>query len=707
MIGVHRESLIGSYVKNQVAYLKTIHPTKSEQELEYFVKDVVRNKINRRKVSLISHPSPGNTELVDVDLLTHIKEHNHRIIAPCGTIYKSTDEEVAFDKRFIDMLRNNRDIAKKRMLKFAAEGKEHEKLLEDFVQALCKILVNSIIGSNGNDKNAMYDLEAFNGVTSMARHGIIAAYTYVERFLTANFYFPNIEHVINYIITTKEYCPPKEEFLNLCNKYNMVLPLANEVADVLCSSLNKYDKHTALNYRKINSLLEKLPQHELAFVYYSRNLYTLFTTNDVFWKNWIKDFLDTRYQIDPNNCSDIEPQEIRKIDGDLLQVMATVHTDLLNGIQIKKVADENPSLASYLAKIGICMQQKLNDIEDLLNTFLHNEAFVAHIHSQRNIIRKCAAVSDTDSVIFTTVHLVSWYLDNKFKFNQTAYNINAFIVYLLTKSIGSFITKMSISRGATGDNVKMIELKNEYFYPVFIKTNLGKHYAGNITIQEGNVLPKPNTDIKGVSFLSSNLPKVTHDFIKKIIEDIQTQLLTSEDCKISLGDFIVEVYDYERKIYDSLTGGDFSYYTNIAIKPKEEYKRPEISIYFNYEFWQKVFSEKYGEIHIPTKVPIIPINYKKLRSEEYLSWLASTSPIIHENLTKYLKNLDKNKKITRIPLCETLATVPDELKPILELRPIIYRNMAPVQLALKSIGLDLGAAKKMPLLLDLYGCVTI
>lgn len=704
-VGVKRCSLLRTYTDNQVAYLQTQYPQVSKDKLEEFVINTVNSKINRPKLKIIHHPSVGNSEMRDVDLLTFIKEHSHRIITPSGTIYKSTDEEVAFDKQFIDMLRNKRDTSKKAMLKYAAEGKELEKNLEDFKQSLCKIQVNSIIGSNGNNQNAMYDLEAFNGVTSMARHGVIMAYSYVERFLTSNFYFPNLEHVINYIITTKKHCPSREVIYGLTEKYGLINPLPCEVTEMFCQSLKYYVSNVDACRIKINDILEHMPLHEVTFIYYSRNLYNLFTANTGFWKNWIHEFthyLDHIHEFDVIfnvGVDDIKPTHLWKLDGDLRQVIATIYSKELKGIQIKKIPEENPELAIRLYLAGLDMQKQLNEISDLFDVFLYNDALIAHIHSQRNIIRKCVAISDTDSVIFTTKHLVQWYLNGDLNYSQDAYNINALIVYLLTKSIASIIQKMSVARGATGDNIEMIEMKNEYLYPVLIKTGLGKHYAGNITVQEGNFLPKPHLDIKGVSFMSSNVPKISHDFLESVIEKIQSDMVTHGN--IYMSDYVMMAYDYEKSILKSLNAGEFTYFPNISIKNKEEYKKPESSIYVNYEFWEQVFAFKYGSINLPTKVPIIPIKPKAFQDPVYLGWLKSHSPEVFERLEKYLPKLGK-KAITRIPLSVNLIVVPQEIVSIIQTRPIVYKNMAPVQLALRSIGIDLGSAKRQPLFSDYY-----
>lgn len=705
MTGVQRENLLPAYLTNQVTYLKAKFPDRSIDELTEFVKGIVATKIKRPKAKIISHPSPGNSELVDVDLLSFIKENNSRIITPSATVYKSTEEQVAFDKQFIDMLRNKRDVSKKAMLKYAAEGKELEKSLEDFKQSLCKIQVNSIIGSNGNNQNAMYDLEAFNGVTSMARHGVIMAYAYVERFLCSNFYFPNFEHVLNYIITVKNHCPSKEVIYDLVDKYHLISPLPCELTEVFCNSLKFYMPNVDACRLKLNRLLENIPKHEITFIYYSRNLFNLFTSNTQFWKEWFHKFTHHHEQLTDFmftfnvGIDKLVPEDLWKLDGDLLQVIATIYSKELNGMQIKKTPKDNPELALRLYLIGLDMQKQLNEISDLFDTFLHNKTLVAHIHSQRNIIRKCVGISDTDSVIFTTKHLVEWYLDGTINFSEEAYNVNAFIVYLLTKSIASIIRHMSVARGATGDNVDMIEMKNEYLYPVLLKTGIGKHYAGDITVQEGNFLPKPTLDIKGVSFMSSNVAKVSHEFLQNLIKKIQSDV--KEYGNIHIADFILMAYDYEKSILDSLKRGEFTYFQNIGIRAKEEYKKPESSIYVNYELWDKVFASKYGAINIPTKVPIIPITPRSLLNENYLIWLKSVSPDIHEKLVKHTTKLGK-KQINRIPLAINLTAVPQEIVPIIQTRPIVYKNMAPIQLALKSIGVDLGVAKRMPLFSDYY-----
>jgi len=704
-VGVHRSSLLQNYVTNQVQYLSTIYPHMTHGELRSQVENIVKTRVKRPQATIINHPCIGKSELQEVDLLTHTRMHSHRIITPSGTILYSTDEKIAFDKHLIDDLRNGRDQAKRAMLKYKALGDEGNASQKKDEQATKKIRVNSIIGSNGNDQNAMYDKEAFNGVTSMARYGIISAYAYTERFLVGNYYFPDMETLINFIVTTAVKSPDAEKIERIAEKYNLRVPEPSEFAKTLVRCLHNYCRYSVSHFDTVTNILANLPRHQYIFVIYSRCLYRLFTFNSNFWKNWLDDFFNTRNQIRYSDYCNIDPSNSPKLDGDLLQVMATVHEDLLSGIQIKDALTKDNDLARQLIHIGALMKHKLEDIKDIVDVFLHSDALISHIHHQRNIIRKCVAISDTDSVIFTTVHLLTWYLNGKFRFSPETYNVNALIVYFLTKSIGSFIRKMTIARGATGDNINIVEMKNEYMYPVLLKTALGKHYAGTYTIQEGNVLPKPTLDIKGVSFMSSKIPSITHQFTKSLFIDIQKDML--DHCEIDLEKYIIRVYDYEQTIQKSLLHGEFTYFPNETIRQREEYAKPESSIYTTYEFWKAVFAPDYGDISIPNKVPMIPIHGKKLRSPTYLAQLQSMNPNLHDRLVDYLATLPKNKTINRIPLPPVIAGLPRELTPVLRLRNILYQNTSAAQLVLKSIGLDLGFQKKCPLLSDIYSFTAI
>lgn len=114
-------------------------------------------------------------------------------------------------------------------------------ILKNYEQALYKINQNSVIGAMGTEFSAMYDLESFNAVTSLARHGIIMAYAFAERFLANNHYFPDIERLLNYIIVLANAAPSKEIIDNLVAKYNLFIPTCMDISESLLESMQNYD----------------------------------------------------------------------------------------------------------------------------------------------------------------------------------------------------------------------------------------------------------------------------------------------------------------------------------------------------------------------------------------------------------------------------------------------------------------------------------
>lgn len=699
MSGVQRASLIKSYVDNIKVAIKMRWPSIPDDRIDKLVRDRVENTIKRPKAKVIVYPSFGDMELKELDLLSVIRTHNTKVISPYGTIYESTDVKISNDKQFMDQLVSARNTAKQKMFKLIEEGKQEEAKLQDFIQALNKIASNSVSGAHGNPKNAMYDPETYNAITSMARHGVMLAYTFAERFLCSNYYFPTYEDAINFVVTNIKACPPKAVIENIVNKYNLEVKWPEDVQQLLLSGMNDYTECTPQMERNLLSMLTNVPFHQLTFIYYSRNLYNLFSSNKQFFINFFNDIFTMDQHIKED--SSIVPTDIFKLDGDLVQMMTTVFDKFLNGELVKDLPKNNPDKAIKFTILGHQVQEKLNSIKDLVDVFIHSETLIPRIHINKNMFRKAVVVSDTDSIIYTTKDLVTLYLGGTFTYHNTnVYSAHALVTYWLSKSIASMLRLMAISRGAVGEkNIGMLEMKNEYLYPVFIRTNLSKHYVGLMTIREGRVLPKPKMDIKGVGFKSSNVPSITHEFNQKLLTDIINEI--AEYTNLYAGEYIARALRYEQAILSSLKSGEFTYFVNAPVKKKEEYKTPNSSIYANYEMWQEVFSEKYGEILLPNKCPLIPLVKNGIKKEKYLNWLQIKSPTIFQKLMMYLEKIGK-KNITRIPLPVTIDKVPEEIVPIIDMRSIIYKNMRSTQLTLKSIGVDLGNPKKLPLFSDYY-----
>lgn len=701
MSGVYRPSLMTSYVNSIKLFLTTNFPHFTEQEIEEFIKKKVGELIQRPKAQIVAYPEYGNQELIEVDLLNLIRKYSNKTISPFGTFYETTDVHVPNNKEFLDTLVANRDKAKKAMFKYIEQNKPLEASIKEAEQALNKIAANSVSGGHGTALNALYDLETYSSITSLCRHGTMIAYTFAERFLAANYYFPEFEDALNFIITTAEMSPPDEEVITLLRKYKLTEIWGDELFDTIYSGMKNYITITESQKRLLRETCDNLSFAKRSYVYYARSLYNLYKANkDVMTKLFMEIFTLDKNS-DCLNRTDVTLDYINEIDGDLEQAAQTIYGELLGKYIIKDLPKENPELGLIVAKVLKTFQDILDYWQPVFDMFFHTKTMVSKAHINKNMLRKVIIVSDTDSIIYTSKDMVTLFLGGTFTFdNKYVYGAHALCTYFLCKSVASLLRMIAVQRGAVGEkNIKMLKMKNEFFYPVFVRTNQSKHYIGQLTVREGVILPKPKLDIKGVGFKSSNVPKITHEFTDKIIKMLVNDV--TEYTNIYAGDYISEVLRYEKFIYDSIKKGEFTYFTNISIKKKEEYKDPNVSIYSNYLFWQSVFANKYGDIFVPTKCVLIPFKKGKYRDLDYLRWLEMKSPTIY---SKYTKAIEKNgkKPLTRLPIPVSCPTIPEEIIPLIDIRSIIYKNMSPVQLLLKSISVDLGNSKRQPLFSDYY-----
>ena len=702
MSGVSRPSLMQCYVNSIKLYLTTNFPEFKEQEIEEFIRRKVSELIKRPKAQIVAYPTYGDQKLMDTDLLNLTRKYSNKTISPFGTFYETTDVHVPNNKEFLDTLVANRDKAKKAMFKYIEQNKPLEASIKEAEQALNKIAANSVSGGHGTALNALYDLETYSSITSLCRHGTMIAYTFAERFLAANYYFPEFEDGLNFIITTAETCPSNVR--EVLDKFNLNTISGEELSDLVMSGMEKYIQITEYQKRLLYNTCEKLSTSQRTYVYYQRSLYNLFNKNI----KVMTELFITLFTLDKNpNCynrTDVDLDYIKKVDGDLEQAAQTIYGDLLGKYVIKDLPKDNPELGLLVAKVLRTFQDILDEWSPVFDIFFHSETMVSKAHINKNMLRKVIIVSDTDSIIYTSKDMVTLFLGGTFSFDKDyVYAAHALCTYFLCKSVASLLRMIAIQRGAIGEtNIKMLKMKNEFFYPVFLRTNASKHYIGQLTVREGVILPKPKLDIKGVGFRTSNVPKITHEFTEKLIKMLINDI--TEHTNIYGGDYISEVLRYEKFIYDSISRGEFTYFTNISIKKKEEYKNADISIYANYLIWQDVFAEKYGDIFVPTKCVLIPFIKGKYKDPNYLQWLQMKSPIIHDKLIKVIEKYGK-KPITRLPIPIGCPSIPEEIIPLIDMRSIIFKNMGPAQMVLKSIGVDLGNTKRQPLLSDYYTCI--
>lgn len=684
--------LLSAYAGNTIAYLRRRYPDVSIEEIKLFVQREIQTMLHRPKMQTVMYPSYGNAKVESVDLLSYTEIMQQNIITPAGVLYVKPAVKESFLKKKINKNLKFRKTQKKRMLDAAAIGDLVTEQVANYLQSQIKIETNSIPGAYGSPFNCLFDIPGYNAVTATARHSIMAGYSHVEKLIAGNFYFPDLDHVINYCIQLCRVCPPM--IMDVVTRHKLYIPTINDVCDHFAASMRYYLHVTNHVYDKLYSAIAALSVAERTFVYYAYCLKTLFTKNEVFFRAYFKEFFRTDVP-----TSDAAPGSIYKLNGDLMAMVTGLNSSIIQNKPVSDAINECPEGVQKLIGIGKYMEGKLSEFSDIWETFLRVDVDVSDAMSHPNMIRKAVIISDTDSVLFSTQSWIEWYT-GKISFDRDAYEINAFVVFLVVMTLEQVFARLSTNFGAVGEDVYKISMKNEFMYPLMLRTPLPKQYAGRVAIQEGFVLPKTKNDIKGLSFRSSTMCKETikagDDFREWIFDEI------TKNGSIKASECIQRALAHEKYIINSIEAGDKTFLITKPIRNASEYKDSATSNHYYWELWDKVFKPNFGEFVIPSKGFVLPVldGGKILKDPVYLERVYAFDKKLHDRLLDFMEN--NPRRITSIYIPMTLKKIPLILRPIIDVRGVVYSNSTPFIVTLRSLGLGYCDSDNKTLLSDIY-----
>lgn len=749
-----RKDLFQAYLDNITDYICAAHPEAPHDEVYSFVKEQINRRINLLKYNLedaqkrgldLTQPRQGNemlwptaqlmrcynnklteqndpmqapfymcndpstyhsygnaTEFETYDLYEFLDFTASKIMCPFGSVYETTDIQTSFLKGMIDGQSKARKVEKKAMLNAKRIGDSTAATFHNNNQATIKINMNSMPGGMGSGHCFLSSVANFNSVTSTARFFIMNSYAHTERFLEANFFFRTEEQLLNHIVTCMQRCPDVKKIVEVCNNTGIRLPDWEEVYDFLVKCLHRYN--FAQDHPNIRVMLCGMHPGQLAFLFYMSNLNHIFRCNESIFRPYIDSFFDIPVEADDSAYS---PEDVRKLDGDMVTAMSVIWNDLLpknkkgNSESVYDCVEQYPDIARKFARIGTEFAKKLKWFEEAFDLFINHRVRIGYVIEHKNMFRDSVILSDTDSIIFTSKSWIKWYTGD-LRLTPAAYNITALIVYWLTKATAMMLRHLSFSCKIMGNDLKTMNMKNEFMFPVEILTSLKKHYVSLQKIQEGVVFGKLGLDIKGVNLRGSNFSNKTLSYVEWFAQGLAEDVYNHG--AIDLKEKIIDVMRFERLVYDSLMNGQTTFLTVDPVKEENEYSDAERTLFFNYKMWEAVFASKYGSIVIPTKCFVVPL--VGIRNKEYLDWLHNTEPDIEKALLVWFEKYP-NRPLNRIPVNPLLDKVPDELIKVMDIRHIVYDNAKPLYLLLKSFGFVPGTSKKSPTLYsDMYGWVT-
>ena len=699
----HRDEMkpIREYINNMVEYLSRIYgDTYTKEQLEDKVKQIVKKTLKRPKVEMILHPSPGKGEIKTIDLLTYTNNAlKDQIITPSGSTYcRPTVRQSIFKIKLKDD-KAQRKVVKKEMFVHKANGDKDAENFANYLQSSIKIFMNSLPGGMGSPYNSTFDLAGYNSITSLGRSSVMEGYAYTERFIAANLYLPTVDSAINYIVTYVRVMD-RTEVRSVLNKFNMYIPTQEDIFDYLISCVKNYcipKEHDLTLFKRVVS---NLSEEERGYIYYIGCFKHLMFKNDHIFKDNLKQTLRDDRPI----RDDVKPDDLFKLDEFLVACSTTINTEHLNGHQVYDTPKLHPDGALHVISTARNIEELIDsNYKEIFLTFLRSRNAIQDLFSHPKMIYKCTIISDTDSVIFTMYQWVMWYM-GKLMFTKESYSIVSFVIMMLTKMFEHVFALMSTNIGMIEDDIYETSMKNEFIYPIMIRTAVAKHYVGLVTVQEGTVLAKPEVDIKGKQFRGSDLPVKTTTTIKEYLEWLLETISTGTP--LTAAEAIAKALAFEHEVKRSLLASEKDFFPTYQVRVMSDYDKsdPFSTKYLYWVLWQDVYAKKYGDVALPNKVYGIPTlgDGKAARSQEYIDALMKMDKALAKRYIAFLEKYpDKKIAFMIIPMS---SAIPEEMVPVLDIRKLVYTNIQPFYLILRSLGIVMGDKRKTvyTLLSDMY-----
>lgn len=733
---------LGQYRQQCASFISAMTGTDEASALEFIRKTTSKHgkmPIKDKKLTYTERNEFGDRELKEGSYYQYLTDSWKRglIMAPSLTMYTHPDKEKALHRAFINDRIGRRSAAKKLKFVYMAEGKRDQAEDQDATQNAMKISNNSLSGAQASKFNALYNKTAHSSLTSNCRVTSNYGSANNEKLLCGNRHYWGYSVVVNNIISI---CS-NTDYANLervMNQYQLKKPSVEDVLECIRHSTIQYWSNTRVD-EVLRWVVERLtPLQRAAFVYIG-DMYHIAKHNP----SMMRKFLG-RMSAYPSNWDDYQNLEERarvwkSVPEDILFLAAQIMDTETAGV---KLSDLNSTKLSRddLVKRGeemdhkekvICcimdnVMQTMLEYSSFIHTFFTTEHLPASVSYFPESIRQTVVTGDTDSTIFTVQDWVSWFFDGRIGFSREDNALAATVIFISAQAIIHVLATMSANIKVAKENLFTIAMKNEYKFPVYVPTQVAKHYWAYKSCQEGIVFKEPELEKKGVHLKNSNAPKI----INQRAEEMMIALLADyyEHGKISAAKYIRWVLEQEKEIRRSLLDGEAVYFRFQQIKPNASYKNPNpyMNNYGHYLFWNRVFAKLSSRIDAPPYMAI-KVNLDISNKSSFQNWLENYPEIrgdmeawlddcVKASMEEKVKAGEKNPKPTPRKIIKTIS-VPLDIaltkglpKPIydwIDTRKTIFDMCKTFYIVMEAMGLFIGnvSDKKRLLYSDIYDIV--
>jgi len=656
--------------------------------------------VNIPKVKYYGKNQYGDRVLREKPLPAYIKGSNSGIIAPSGTVYKTHDKELSLHAKNTKARVKKRSACK--LEGFLAEQRGDTVLAnqKEKFQKTYKTVNNSLTGLLDNQYNPHYCPSSHYTCTSVTASVTSIGNSLGESMNSGNRMYIRPDVVTNHIVSTATNTDISNIEL-LIRKYNLHIPSIDDCMYVILKSTRFYWSSEAEDI-KIRGILELCTDAERAAFVYINDFYHMRYYNP----ELIRTFIGSLIEVTSEPSDDLA-NSMKDIPEDIeIFAKTAMFEDMMNHAKRKEVVsfkdDEHIATKEKLSSTSKHMKKVLATYDDLLGGFYRTNNLPINISDIKQVVRKCTVLSDTDSTCATYQDWVLWYFRTTLpKFVPEEVAVTGAVLLIFTRTLSHHLELFSKRMNIRGEYVKLLAMKNEFYWNVMVFTGMTKHYFADIAIREGNVFRETKLELKGSNLINSTLPaqikKLSDDYFKKI-----NRLLTS-GATINLHDILVEIAGVEKMILGKLKNLDSDVLKEEIIMDANGYKNAkEKSPYINVLLWNEVFAPKYGDVKT---LPAVMVKLKTIMTTKK-KMMDGIELIDDEGIRRRFKSfLEKYPRdqlgILRIPKEIVIGSgVPRPLEAVMTFRDTVEELCKTFYVIL----LTLGYFKKSGTLIsDIYG----
>lgn len=672
-------------------------------------------EVCREAVKRYTNPKSGSLPLKDPDALVLTKdrhgdrhpesisfmrfigrvEKNNLRLSPSMAAY--VGEEVCQSRHALFMEEGVRERNKiKAGMKAAEQAEDWETAaVKDGEQKYKKTNNNSHSGASASKATMLFYKSTHSTLTSTCRTATSYGNSANEKFLAGNRHYYNSEITkANLVSLLNTVDVARVEAT--CEAYGLTYPSVEEtMAMVLYSTRNYWESpnHEA----RIERMIANMTPAQRATVVYTADLYHLHAyNNDV-----IQTFLTSLTKVgDPAQAPDDET--FAAYDGDVTILAYFLCYEKVQGRSEGALKEEDPETWAQVKATGRCILETLHAYRELIQTFFLANTMPPSIHAFPSAYRRAAIVSDTDSTMFTMLYWVEK-VYGYVSYEPQARRLVFAIIFLVSELMIHILAKQSRQMGVADNKLRLLQMKNEFYFATLAMTTRSKHYFASQDAKEGVMYAKAKMEIKGVGLRDSKVPPEVNQRAKTLMTHIVDTVKQGET--LEMATILTDIANMERDIIRSIKEGEPYYMTVGQIKAKNSYKNAEEApAYQQYLLWRDVFAPTFGESGKPpysvVKVSLLANNRTRLRE-----WMENMSDAAMANRLNHWLTERKRQNLTTLMIPSTVVEtmgIPDDIIQGVDTRKIIFNTMSVFYLILESLGIFLQDKNITRLVSDFY-----